>query len=203
MADSSYFQDWKPPFILLDNSCTCPFALLLFCEFVCYYICTSNLTLATCVFFKQTHNLPDLFLALTKSNHQSNVRSHLVSPFILFVPPRWYTCMQNHLLISSLNPLWFCMIQWYFSRGQTKWQNLISKLISELLRVKKLQSLIILIRNVFWLLYRDDDTKAPDSFIKRRFTSPKSGVISSFLEDCLSVDSDDPKPTVSLHSLFY
>lgn len=95
------------------------------------------------------------------------------------------------------------MIQWYFSRGQTKWQNLISKLISELLRVKKLQSLIILIRNVFWLLYRDDDTEAPDNFIKRRFTSPKSGVISSFLEDCLSVDSDDPKPTVSLHSLFY
>ena len=95
------------------------------------------------------------------------------------------------------------MIQWYFSRGQTKWQSLISKLISELLRVKKLQSLIILIRNVFWLLYRDDDTKAPDSFIKRRFTSPKSGVISSFLEDCLSVDSDDPKPTVSLHSSFY
>lgn len=78
--------------------------------------------------------------------------------------------------------------------------NLNSKLISELLRVKKLQSLI---RNVFWLLYRDDDTKAPDSFIKRRFTSPKSGVISSFLEDCLSVDSDDPKLTVSLHSLFY
>ena len=92
------------------------------------------------------------------------------------------------------------MLQWYFSRGQTKWQNLNSKLISELLRVKKLQSLI---RNVFWLLYRDDDTKAPDSFIKRRFTSPKSGVISSFLEDCLSVDSDDPKLTVSLHSLFY
>ena len=92
------------------------------------------------------------------------------------------------------------MLQWYFSRGQTKWQNLNSKLISELLRVKKLQSLI---RNVFCLLYRDDDTKAPDSFIKRRFTSPKSGVISSFLEDCLSVDSDDPKLTVSLHSLFY
>lgn len=68
---------------------------------------------------------------------------------------------------------------------------------------KKIAVLDYSYTNVFWLLYRDDDTKAPDSFIKRRFTSPKSGVISSFLEDCLSVDSDDPKPTVSLHSLFY
>lgn len=45
---------------------------------------------------------------------------------------------------------------------------------------------------ILWLFlyFRDEDTKAPDSFIKRRFTSPKSGIISSFLEDCLSVDGD-------------
>lgn len=52
-------------------------------------------------------------------------------------------------------------------------------------------------------LYRDEDTKAPESFIRRRFTSPKSGIISSFLEDCLSVDSDDKKPVVSLDTYVF
>ena len=52
-------------------------------------------------------------------------------------------------------------------------------------------------------LYRDEDTKAPESFIRRRFTSPKSGIISSFLEDCLSVDSDDKKPVVSLRHVYF
>ncbi|XP_078374504.1 uncharacterized protein LOC144658050 [Oculina patagonica] len=47
----------------------------------------------------------------------------------------------------------------------------------------------------FHLWKLDEDTKAPESFIRRRFTSPKSGIISSFLEDCLSVDSDDKKIT--------
>ena len=51
----------------------------------------------------------------------------------------------------------------------------------------------VFLLNFLIFLYRDEDTKAPDSFIKRRFTSPKSGIISSFLEDCLSVDSDKPK----------
>ncbi|XP_022784819.1 uncharacterized protein LOC111325284 isoform X2 [Stylophora pistillata] len=43
----------------------------------------------------------------------------------------------------------------------------------------------------FHLWKLDEDTKAPDSFITRRFTNPKSGIISSFLDDCLSVDSED------------
>ncbi|XP_068694319.1 uncharacterized protein [Montipora foliosa] len=42
----------------------------------------------------------------------------------------------------------------------------------------------------FLLWKLDEDTKAPDSFIKKRFSSPKSGIISSFLEDCLSVEND-------------
>lgn len=59
---------------------------------------------------------------------------------------------------------------------------------------------IMLVLFRFFLCIRDEDTKAPDSFIKRRFTSPKSGIISSFLEDCLSVDSD-PKVAVSSWAL--
>lgn len=63
-------------------------------------------------------------------------------------------------------------------------------------RVKKTCTVKSCLYFVGFLCVRDEDTKASDSFIKRRFTSPKSGIISSFLEDCLSVDSD-PKVAVS------
>lgn len=53
-------------------------------------------------------------------------------------------------------------------------------------------------------LYRDEDIKVLESFIRRCFISLKFGIILLFFEDCLSVDSDDKKFVVSLDMyIFY
>ena len=42
----------------------------------------------------------------------------------------------------------------------------------------------------FLLSFRDEDTTVQNGFVRQRAAGSKSNIISSFLEDCLSVDDD-------------